>query len=119
MSELLPNAFPYHPHWKADQCHIAYWDYQPTIDHIFPVSLGGKDAPENWATTSMVNNSAKSNFTLDQLGWTLKDKGDLANWDGLSKKFVELVDQNPRILTIARIREYYKATKEIIEEMNL
>ena len=119
MSELLPDAFPYHPHWKTDQCHIAYWDYQPTVDHIYPVSLGGKDAPENWATTSMVNNSAKSNFTLEQLGWTLKDKGDITNWDGLSKIFVELVDQNPKFLTIGRIKDYYKATKEILEEINL
>ena len=119
MSELLPVAFPYHPHWKTDQCHIAYWDYQPTVDHIYPVSLGGKDSPENWATTSMVNNSAKSNFTLEQLGWTLKGKGDIANWDGLSKMFVELVDQNPNFLSIRCIKDYYKATKEILEEINL
>ena len=119
ISELLPDTFPYHPHWKTDQCHMAYWDYQPTVDHIYPVSLGGKDAPENWATTSMVNNSAKSNFTLDQLGWTLKDQGDIRDWDGLSKMFVNLVDQNPRFLLIGRIKDYYIATKEIIEEINL
>ena len=119
ISELLPNAFPYHPHWKTDQCHIAYWDYQPTVDHIYPVSLGGKDAPENWATTSMVNNSAKSNFTLDQLGWTLKDKGNIQDWDGLSKVFVRLVDQNPKFLAIGRIKDYYNATKEIIKEIKL
>ena len=119
MSELLPTAFPYHPHWKTDACHIAYWDYQPTVDHIYPVSLGGKDAPENWATTSMVNNSAKSNFTLEQLGWTLKGKGSIHDWDGLSKVFVELIEQNPILLTIGRVKDYYRATKEVIDEMNL
>lgn len=119
ISALLPNAFPYHPHWKTDECHIAYWDYQPTVDHIYPVSLGGKDAPENWATTSMVNNSAKSNFTLEQLGWTLKDKGNIRDWDGLSKMFVDIVEQNPHLLTIGRVKDYYRATKETIEETNL
>ena len=83
MSEMLPEAFPYQAHWKTDECHMAYWDLQPTVDHIYPVSLGGKDTSENWATTSMVNNSIKNNFTLEQLGWTLKDKGDIQNWDGL------------------------------------
>lgn len=69
MSEMLPEAFPYQAHWKTDECHMAYWDLQPTVDHIYPVSLGGKDTSENWATTSMVNNSIKNNFTLEQLGW--------------------------------------------------
>lgn len=119
ISEMLPEAFPYQAHWKTDQCHMAYWDFQPTVDHIHPVSLGGKDAPENWATTSMVNNSAKSNFTLEQLGWTLKDKGNIQDWDGLSKMFVDIVEQNKSLLNIGRIKDYYKATKEIMEDFSL
>lgn len=65
MSVKMPKTFPYQPNWKTDECHIAYWDYYPTLDHIYPISLGGKDTPENWASTSMVYNSAKSNFTLE------------------------------------------------------
>lgn len=67
MSEKMPDVFPYQAHWKIEECHMAYWDYQPTLDHIYPIALGGKDEPENWASTSMVKNSAKSNFTLEQL----------------------------------------------------
>ena len=119
MSELIPDAFPYQSHWKTDSCHMAYWDFQPTIDHICPISLGGKDTPENWATTSMVNNSAKGNFTLEQLGWTLKDKGDIKVWDGLSKVFIEIVDQNKLLLHVGRISDYYKATKEVLKEYNM
>ena len=119
MSEMIPDVFPYQAHWKTDSCHMAYWDYQPTVDHIFPVSLGGKDAPENRATTSMVNNSAKSNFTLDQLGWTLKDKGDIHSWDGLSKVFIQIVEQNKTLLGVGRIKDYYKATKELLVEYNM
>ena len=119
MSEMLPEAFPYQAHWKTDECHMAYWDLQPTVDHIYPVSLGGKDTSENWATTSMVNNSIKNNFTLEQLGWTLKDKGDIQNWDGLSKIFLEIVEQDKSLLHISRIKSYYTATKEVMEKLLL
>lgn len=119
MSEMLPEAFPYQAHWKTDECHMAYWDLQPTVDHIYPVSLGGKDTSENWATTSMVNNSIKNNFTLEQLGWTLKDKGDIQNWDGLSKIFLEIVEQDKSLLRISRIKSYYAATKEVMEKLLL
>lgn len=119
MSEMLPEAFPYQAHWKTDECHMAYWDLQPTVDHIYPVSLGGKDTSENWATTSMVNNSIKNNFTLEQLGWTLKDKGDIQNWDGLSKIFLEIVEQDKSLLRISRIKSYYTATKEVMEKFLL
>ena len=118
-SEMLPDVFPYQAHWKTDECHIAYWEYQPTIDHIYPVSLGGADAKENWATTSMMNNSAKSNFTLEQLNWTLKDKGDIREWDGLSKMFVQIIDNNPSLLKTERIKSYYVATKEIMKDLCL
>ncbi|MDO5557037.1 MAG: HNH endonuclease [Clostridia bacterium] len=119
LSEMMPSVFPYQAHWKTDECHIAYWDYQPTVDHIYPVSLGGKDSKENWATTSMVNNSAKSNFTLEQLNWTLKDKGDIKEWDGLSKDFIELVNKKPSLLKIKRINSYYTATKELLENYKI
>ena len=119
ISQLLPDSFPYQSHWKTDECHISYWDYQPTLDHIYPIALGGKDSEENWATTSMVNNSAKSNFTLEQLGWTLKEQGDIKDWDGLSKIFIEIVEKDFELLKISRIKDYYIATKSIIEKYEL
>lgn len=119
LSELMPDTFPYQAHWETEECHIAYWEYQPTIDHIYPVSFGGEDTTENWATTSMLNNLAKSNFTLEQLGWTLKDKGDINNWDGLSKVFVDFVENDESLLKINRIKSYYIATKEAIMKLGL
>ncbi len=116
ISELIPNAFPYHSHWKADKCHKAYWQYQPTIDHICPVSLGGKDSEENWATTSMINNLAKSNFTLEQLGWTLKEKGDIKDWDGMSKLFIEIADNNKSLLELSGIKNWYVQTKICLDK---
>ena len=60
----FPDDFPYDPHWKMTRTHIAYWDLIPTIDHIFPIAQGGVDNPSNWATTSMKNNSIKSNIFI-------------------------------------------------------
>lgn len=75
LSYYMPQTFPYHSHWKMEECHNAYWEFVPTVDHIFPVALGGADSMENWATTSMLHNSIKSNWTLDQLNWKLYDAG--------------------------------------------
>ena len=115
MSEELNDIFPYHPHWKTDACHIAYWEWQPTIDHIIPVSLGGIDDSSNWVTTSMMNNLAKGNFTLEQLGWTLKEKGDVRQWDGLTKVFVQAAERDVALLDIPRINAYYRATKAMLK----
>jgi hypothetical protein len=111
MSEKLPDVFPYQAHWKTEECHMAYWDFQPTVDHVKPIALGGKDQADNWASTSMVNNSSKSNFTLEQLGWTLKKPGDIEEWDGLSKVFIKIVEDDPSLLNIKKIKEWYVATK--------
>lgn len=114
ISEKMPTEFPYQAHWKTDECHIAYWDFQPTVDHIYPIALGGADSPENWASTSMINNAAKSNFTLEQLGWTLKPIGNIHQWDGLSNQFIKTVESDPALLKVKRIKDWYIATKETI-----
>ena len=47
ISYYCPNEFPYQQHWKMDACHIAYWELNPSIDHIRPIALGGADGEEN------------------------------------------------------------------------
>ena len=56
LSHYMPETVPYHAHWKMESCHNAYWEFVPTVDHIYPVALGGTDSSENWATTSMLHN---------------------------------------------------------------
>lgn len=119
MSEKMPEVFPFQAHWKTDECHMAYWDYQPTVDHIYPIALGGKDESENWASTSMVNNLAKSNFTLEQLHWTLKSAGDIKDWDGLSGQFIKIVGQDASLLKVKKIKDWYIATKKVMEDLGL
>jgi hypothetical protein len=68
ISMRLPNDFPWHPNWKMDECHFAYYELFPVLDHIWPRARGGKNVCENIATTSTVRNSAKANFSLKELG---------------------------------------------------
>ncbi len=107
ISYYLPDVFPYHPHWKMDECHNAYWELIPTVDHIYPIALGGADNEENYATTSMLHNSIKNNWTLEQLQWSLYPAGDYEEWDGLTNLFIMLVEQNKELLKDAYIKRWY------------
>ena len=97
LSVYFPEEFPFHPHWKMTETHMAYWELIPTIDHIYPIAKGGHDNESNWVTTSMKNNSIKSNYTMDEIHWVLYPQGKIELWDGLSKTFVDLVDKNKEI----------------------
>ncbi len=114
LSAKMPEEFPYHPHWKTSECHMAYWELQPTIDHMVPVVVGGADSWENWVTTSMKNNALKSAFTLEQLGWTLHPAGTLSEWDGLTGCFVKMAEADGMLLQNGRIRAWYRAAKKYL-----
>ena len=111
LSVYFPDEFPFHPHWKMTETHIAYWELIPTIDHIYPIAKGGQDSNDNWVTTSMKNNSIKSNYTIDEIHWTLYPKGNIADWDGLTGVFIELVDNDKELLKDSYIKTWYRASK--------
>ena len=109
LSLHLPAEFPFHPNWKMSETHEAFWELSPTIDHIVPVSRGGLDSEANWVTTSMRRNSAKANWTLAELGWTLYPPGSREKWDGLMGWFRLHVKDNPTLLENALVRRWHKA----------
>lgn len=119
--KLLTNEFPeifkYHKNWKMSETHLVYWELFPTIDHLIPMARGGQNNDGNLITTSMIHNSAKSNWTIEELGWTLHDKGQLSNWDGLINCFIDLSNKNPVYENDNYISEWkialLKAKKEI------
>lgn len=113
----FPDDFPYDPHWKMSRTHKAYWNLIPTIDHIIPTARGGADVPENWATTSMKNNSIKSNYSLDEIGWKIHPKGDLSEWDGLTTLFIKLVENNTELCNDSYIYNWYKMSKAVMKEI--
>ena len=109
LSVLLPEEFPTHPNWKMSETHIAFWELFPTVDHVYPFARGGEDNESNWVTTSMIRNSAKSNWTLEELGWSLLPRGDFRDWDGLVGWFVDSVENNPQHLENKYLRVWYSA----------
>lgn len=109
ISRLLPDEFPYHRNWKMTEGHVAYWELHPTIDHIHPVARGGTDTNENWVSCSMLTNSIKSNWTLEQLGWRLHPPGDIHSWDGLLGWFVKQVEDDKTILHEPYFKRWYSA----------
>jgi hypothetical protein len=115
ISELLPaGVFPHHPNWKMSECHIAYYELFPVVDHIMPGARGGTTQCTNLATTSTVRNSAKANFTLAELGWRLLDDGELNKWDGLTKLFFEIMKENGRLWQKTDIEGWGRAAKEAV-----
>lgn len=114
ISKCCPEEFPYHPHSKMTESHIAYWELFPTVDHIVPIACGGKDEPSNWVTTSMLHNQIKSNWTLEQLHWKLYDRGNINEWDGLTKLFLSLVEKDKNLLKDDYIKRWFRASKKVI-----
>ena len=114
MSYYMPDIFPYHVHWKMEHCHAAYWELVPTVDHIYPIALGGKDNEENWATTSMIHNAIKSNWTVEQLKWKMHDAGNMKEYDGFSTAFVQLVEADENLLKDEYIKRWYKLSLNIL-----
>lgn len=109
VSMALPADFPYHPNWKTDVTHRAFWELGATVDHLIPVSRGGADDESNWVTTSMARNSAKMNWTLEDLGWSLHPAGNVREWDGLMRWFVEYTVEHPEALAQASVRDWHRA----------
>ena len=114
ISVELEDSFPYHRNWKSDATHSAYWDLGATLDHVVPVARGGADEESNWVTTSMARNSAKMNFTIDQLGWTLHPGGDFDEWDGLMRWSVEYGRGKPELLGISTLKTWHRAAKRVL-----
>ena len=119
ISYYFPAEFPYHPHWKMSETHMAYWELVPTLDHIYPIAKGGHDDEKNWVTTSMKNNSIKSNYTIDEIHWKLYPKGNIWEWDGLTKVLIELVNKDDNLLKDSYIRSWYKISKATFVKLGL
>jgi len=111
LSVVLPAEFPYHPNWKTDVTHPAYWEVGATIDHLVPVTRGGRDDESNWITASMASNSAKMNWSLEELRWTLHPPGDFREWDGLIRWFLDYSATHSEVLANGSVRQWHRAAK--------
>lgn len=114
LSFVLPAEFPFHPNWRPDATHPAYWELGATIDHVVPVERGGADEDSNWVTTSMAHKGARHDHTLDELGWTLHPPGDPREWDGMLRWFLDYSTTHPEALAYASVRLWYRAAAKVV-----
>jgi hypothetical protein len=56
----------------------------------------------------MLRNSAKSNWTLEELGWSLHPPGRITEWDGMLAWFIAFIDKNKHITQDKYISRWYK-----------
>jgi hypothetical protein len=112
LSLLLQDAFPYHPNWKQSATHPAFWELYPTIDHVVPVARGGADDESNVVTTSMLRNSAKSNWLLDEVAWPAQLAPIVAGWDGLVGWFVEVATSHDMLRQHKTIKRWRAALSD-------
>ncbi|RQM32255.1 hypothetical protein TN91_21570 [Rhodococcus ruber] len=117
LSLIAPEEFPFDPHWATSQSHFAFWELFPTIDHLMPVARGGADEAANWVSTSMLHNSAKAHWTLDELGWTLAPPGDHTRWDGLAGWFVDHLRAHRELLADTYLARWLRATVDVRAEL--
>lgn len=90
-SLVWPAYVPYHPNWRTDSTHPLFVARTATFDHVSPHAHGGSDVnPENLVTACWTCNLQKSEFTLDRLGWTLREPHDASGWDGLTHAYPAL-----------------------------
>ena len=118
LASHFPEEFPAHPNWAMAKTHFAFWELFPSLDHVVPVSRGGADDASNWVTTSMLRNSAKAHWTLEELGWQLHPPGDYRDWDGLSEWFVDHVSAHPELRVSPYISQWWSATVEVRASLN-
>lgn len=119
LSVVLPDEFPAHRNGDTSKSHFAGWELFPSIDHLVPVARGGADDETNWVTTSMLRNSAKSLWTLQELGWALVPAGDMTAWDGLTRWYVDYLTLHPELLIEQQyLRRWFTATLAIDAELN-
>ena len=118
---VLGDDFPAHPNGKVSETHRAFWELFPTVDHVVPLSRGGRDDESNWVTASMLSNRAKDQWTVDELGWELHPTGAVQEWDGVSRWLVDYLAAAPTVLAEAAephrgyIRRWLTATQAALE----
>lgn len=91
ISDIFPEALPYHPNYRRGYIHPAYWALAPEADHTVAYSQGGPGALSNLATMHTACNARKSDSVLEEL--PLVDRiAAVDGWDGLVDSYAGIVD---------------------------
>jgi 5-methylcytosine-specific restriction endonuclease McrA len=89
LSSTFPDLLPYHLNWKMSECHIAYWRFGASCDHVTPAARGGSSEPANLVTSCYMCNSMKQNWLVEELRWQIRPPTSTC-WDGLAGYYPRL-----------------------------
>ena len=103
LSIALDGVFPYHPHGKMSQCHLAFWRDLASCDHLVPVARFGKSDERNLVTACYMCNSVKQNWTVEELRWELQPIPEAEAWQGLADRYAPLLEYCEPRFEVARI----------------
>jgi 5-methylcytosine-specific restriction endonuclease McrA len=88
-SAMWPEEFPYHPHGKTDEAHVAYWTIMSGLEHLRAGSRGGDwVSEENLACACWECNATKG--TSAPTGQFANRAAPLEDWDGLTGAYPTL-----------------------------
>lgn len=100
-----PDYLPYHPNWRVDSTHPIFAARAATFDHVRPHAHGGDNSSaENVVTACRRCNVQKSDFSLDSLGWILREPDVSSDWDGLTHAYRALWERARHHATESQVR---------------
>ncbi len=66
----------------------------------------------------MLRNSAKANWTLEELGWQVFPAGKLSDWDGLTRWFIDYIENQEDEDHSQYVMRWYRAAKRSYADAN-
>ncbi len=115
LSREMPSVIPYQMSWRVGEIHIAYYDLCACITSLMPEPRVGSDAECNQLTTTMPYVLARSDSTVEEMGWRLTREGYVDEWDGMSSWYVDHVKENQELRSINYFNLWYIAAKKVLE----
>jgi 5-methylcytosine-specific restriction endonuclease McrA len=87
---IMPETFPYDPHWRRGRSHSLFGEIAAAVDHVVPLSRGGafRDAG-NLVTSCARCQRVKGVWLPEELRWTVRPP-DGGGWNGLEDLFLAL-----------------------------
>ena len=112
------GLLPCSSNWARSNTHLIYWLRSTSCDHIYPAALGGSSTdPTNLATACYRCQDVKGQWTLEELGWSLRARAETP-WNGLTEHYLSLVDKLQSCGQIpAHSFSYHHAWREILRKV--
>jgi hypothetical protein len=115
LSKEFPKELPYQQAWRLGAVHLAYYDLYACANKLVPLSPGGKGEEANLITTTMPYVLARSDSTVEEVGWRLTREGYVDEWDGMSSWYVEYVKEHPELRNENYFNMWFNAAKQVLE----